>query len=163
MGRLVRSAARAQATTRRATEGACAGAPGDTWRSVHHSSERSPADKGRQCIYPRAVAARGLAVYLGNLRGACVAYVRVLWMCVWCCDTLSTHWATQRKHVILYPPRPPSAFSTASRAAFSIHTELLYGLRLYSRVVGCEIRKIEVYCIDFSRPSPESKSGGGIH
>ena len=49
---------------------------------------------GSSCIYPRAVAARGLAVYLGNLRGACVAYVRVLWMCVWCCDTLSTHWAT---------------------------------------------------------------------
>ena len=36
-------------------------------------------------------------------------------------------------------------------------------LRLYSRVVACEIRKIEVYCIDFSRPSPVSKSGGGIH
>ena len=36
-------------------------------------------------------------------------------------------------------------------------------LRLYSRVVGCEIRKIEVFYIDFSRPSPESKSGRGIH
>jgi hypothetical protein len=36
-------------------------------------------------------------------------------------------------------------------------------LRLYSRVVVCEIRKIEVYYIDFSRPSPESKSGRGIH
>ena len=36
-------------------------------------------------------------------------------------------------------------------------------LRLYSRVVGCEIRKIEVFYVDFSRPSPESKSGGGIH
>ena len=30
-------------------------------------------------------------------------------------------------------------------------------------VLVCEIRKIEVYYIDFSRPSPESKSGGGIH
>jgi hypothetical protein len=28
-------------------------------------------------------------------------------------------------------------------------------LRLYSRVVPCEIRKIEVYDIDFSRPSPD--------
>ena len=36
-------------------------------------------------------------------------------------------------------------------------------LRLYSRVVVCEIRKIEVYYIDFSRPSTESKSGRGIH
>ena len=36
-------------------------------------------------------------------------------------------------------------------------------LRLYSRVVACEIRKIEVDCIDFSRPSPVSKFGRGIH
>ena len=36
-------------------------------------------------------------------------------------------------------------------------------LRLYSRVVACEIRKIEVFYIEFSRPSPESKSGWGIH
>ena len=36
-------------------------------------------------------------------------------------------------------------------------------LRLYSRVVQCEIRKFEVYDIDVSRPSPESKSGRGIH
>ena len=37
------------------------------------------------------------------------------------------------------------------------------GLRLHSRVVVCEIRKIAVYYIDFSRPSTESKSGRGIH
>ena len=36
-------------------------------------------------------------------------------------------------------------------------------IRLYSRVVVCEIRKIKVYYIDFSRPSPESKSGREIH
>ena len=34
-------------------------------------------------------------------------------------------------------------------------------LRLYSRVVVCEIMKTEVYYRHFSRPSPESKSGGG--
>ena len=36
-------------------------------------------------------------------------------------------------------------------------------LRLYSRVVQCEIRKSEVYDIDFSRPSPKSKYGLVIH
>jgi hypothetical protein len=36
-------------------------------------------------------------------------------------------------------------------------------LRLYSRVVVCEIMKTEVYYRHFSRPSPESKSGRGIH
>ena len=36
-------------------------------------------------------------------------------------------------------------------------------LRSYSRVFVCEIRKFEVCYIDFSRPSPESKSGRGIH
>jgi hypothetical protein len=40
---------------------------------------------------------------------------------------------------------------------------ILVILRLYSRVVQCEIRKIEVYDIDFSRPSPDIKSGRGIH
>ena len=39
----------------------------------------------------------------------------------------------------------------------------LITLRLYSRIVQCEIRKNEVYDIDFSRPSPENKSGRGIH
>ena len=34
---------------------------------------------------------------------------------------------------------------------------------LYSRLVVCEIRKIEFYCIDFLCPSPESKYGWGIH
>ena len=34
---------------------------------------------------------------------------------------------------------------------------------MYSRVGQCEIIIIEVYYIDFSRPSPESKSGRGIH
>jgi len=38
-----------------------------------------------------------------------------------------------------------------------------FTLRLYSRVSQCEFRKIEVYCIDFSRPSPVSKFAGGIH
>jgi len=38
-----------------------------------------------------------------------------------------------------------------------------WGLRLYSRVVVCVIKKIEVYYIDFSRPSPESKTGREIH
>jgi hypothetical protein len=36
-------------------------------------------------------------------------------------------------------------------------------LYMYSRVGQCEIINIEVYYIDFSRPSPESKSGRGIH
>jgi hypothetical protein len=40
---------------------------------------------------------------------------------------------------------------------------ILVILRLYSRVVQCEIRNIEVYDIDFSRPSPDIKSGRGIH
>ena len=35
---------------------------------------------------------------------------------------------------------------------------------VYSRIVVCEIRKIEVYLHRlFTRPSPESKSGRGIH
>ena len=37
---------------------------------------------------------------------------------------------------------------------------ILVILRLYSRVVQCEIRKFEVFDIDFSRPSPERKSLG---
>ena len=36
-------------------------------------------------------------------------------------------------------------------------------LYMYSRVGQCEIINIEVYYIDFSRPSPDSKSGRGIH
>ena len=36
-------------------------------------------------------------------------------------------------------------------------------IKLYSRVVQCEIRTIEVFDIDVSRPSPESKSEWGIH
>ena len=39
----------------------------------------------------------------------------------------------------------------------------LITLRLYSRIVLCEIRKNEVYDIDFSRPSPDIEPGRGIH
>ena len=47
----------------------------------------------------------------------------------------------------------------AARSVCKGVSVIIRTLRLYSRVVVCEIRKIEVYYVDFSRPSPESKSG----
>jgi hypothetical protein len=55
----------------------------------------------------------------------------------------------------------PSADDTQRTPA--TQESIFKSFRLYSRVVQCEIRKIEVYDIDFSRPSPDIEPGRGIH